>query len=53
MKALACLGLALLLAACTSPPRLRDGDVVERPYQDVYRCILEPESPLCPRPPPR
>lgn len=45
------LGLAamLLLAACTAPPRLRDGDAVPRPNQDIYRCIMQPESPLCPR----
>lgn len=47
MKAIACLGLALLLAACTSPPP-RDGAIVDRPYQDTYRCIIQPESTLCP-----
>lgn len=51
-RAALCL-LAGLLTACTSPPAMHDGNVVERPYQDIYRCIIQPESPLCPRPPPR
>lgn len=40
--------LAILMTACASP-RHNDGEIVARPTQDIYRCITQPGSPLCPR----
>lgn len=47
-RAFALVALAIQLAACAGPAH-SDGEIVARPGQDIYRCIIQPESLLCPR----